>query len=303
MSDRVSSYSLEDFYTDCVALPGAAGAEARDILAAGATIIRADPSTTDHCRGELVSALRLAHGAPASLLSALTRFFNAQRESEPLDFQQVCERIYEADYYPVAEHLIFAFPYGERRARTILRACDEALSRSNANARVLDVGVGPGVIARRMTERHPGIELDVLDASSACLEYARLMLNSRRVAGAIRSDFRTYESAEPYDLIVASEVIEHVDDPTAAMIHLRSLLAAEGMIIVGVPVRLPMTMHLTVFSSIEDVSAMARNAGFVVNEGWLYPLYGDSVDVTLCLLAEQETAAMTQARREPPTDG
>lgn len=279
-----AEFTLDRFYEDCRRLPGPAGKEVGEILQAGSVFGRTDPSNPDRCAAELSLALRLNGGDPSSLLMALTDFFQAQRKPVDLSFTQVAKQIYEAPFYPTAEHLIFAFPYGQKRADTILDSCKGGLARSRSGATVLDVGVGPGVIARRLMDQRGDLKLDILDVSDRCLSYAARVLEGKPVRSSVQTDFRAYLPEEKYDLIIASEVVEHVESPLDALAHLRSCLAYDGTLVVGVPIQLPMTMHLTVFASVEQVYSLAEQAGFLIDEGSIYPLYGRSLNLALRLV-------------------
>lgn len=288
-----TEYPIERFYDDCRRLPGVSGQEIRQILQAGSVIRRSDPLNSAKCAEELSLALRLNADEPNRLLTSLAAFFDAQRKPTDLTFSEVAAEIYDAPFYPIAEHLIFAFPYGQRRADTVLAACDRSLTHARSGAAVLDVGVGPGVIARRLLEKRQDLALDILDISERCLRYAERVLVSSPVRSRIHTDFRDYPAEAKYDVIIASEVVEHVESPLDALAHLRTCLKSDGILILGVPIRLPMTMHLTVLDSVENVFTLAERAGYLIDEGFIYPLYGGSLDVTVRLMPREITAPAT----------
>lgn len=107
---------------------------------------------------------------------------------------------------------------------------DEVLSRlsvsdwlSNPNAKVLDVGVGEGHMARRLSEQ--GVCFDCLDISSAAL---------KKVGSLCRSVFLHAENlpSNEYSLVMHHLVAQHMDDPalTSQLHHLIRSLRLEGTI-------------------------------------------------------------------------
>ena len=83
-----------------------------------------------------------------------------------------------------------------------------------------------------------------------------------------------------FDIVVASEVIEHVPDPWHVLHEIHRILRKGGYLIIGVPIRLPMTMHLYDFESIEQAISSFKQNGSDLVEAHLYPLYNEALDLT-----------------------
>ena len=96
-----------------------------------------------------------------------------------------------------------------------------------ANTRVLDFGAGAGHILRSLHAAHPAADITFIEANPDVAE---------RVAA---FGFRRADGLEgatgPYDLILAIEVIEHVDDPLAVLRALRERLAPNGRVFLTTP--------------------------------------------------------------------
>lgn len=95
-------------------------------------------------------------------------------------------------------------------------------------ARILDVGAGAGVfldVARRRGWCVRGVEPSVIAANFAA-EHLDLHL--------YRGFIEDY-SDEPFDVVYASFVLEHIADPWACMKRLRKLTKTEGLIWIEVP--------------------------------------------------------------------
>lgn len=100
-------------------------------------------------------------------------------------------------------------------------------------ARVLDIGCGSGYLGGQVKTRRPGTLVDGVDISSVALERARAHLD--RVwhfdldGGSLPAPEGTY------DLVVASEVIEHLYDVQHATAEIARVMRAGGHAILTVP--------------------------------------------------------------------
>lgn len=88
---------------------------------------------------------------------------------------------------------------------------------------VLDVGCGEGYLSRVLLDRFPGIRLTGVDVSAAAVEQAAIRCPEGRFLQADVAALRDWD--ERFDLVVCSEVLEHLEDPAGA---LRVLAARSG---------------------------------------------------------------------------
>lgn len=98
---------------------------------------------------------------------------------------------------------------------------------------VLDVGCGTGAsLTRPLAERFPTVRFIGVDSEGTSIEHARR-------AGALPNleygGDDLHERTGEVDLVIASEVIEHVEDPEGFLADLRARLAAGGALIVTLP--------------------------------------------------------------------
>jgi 2-polyprenyl-3-methyl-5-hydroxy-6-metoxy-1,4-benzoquinol methylase len=103
--------------------------------------------------------------------------------------------------------------------------------------RALDLGCGRGWITRLLADRLGGWEVHGVDPLAASVEVARIQhpdLDFRRATG---GDLIRAGEAEGYDLIVASEVVEHVpyDDQPAFLAETWELLRPGGFLLLTTP--------------------------------------------------------------------
>ncbi len=102
------------------------------------------------------------------------------------------------------------------------------------DARVLDFGCFDGIVGIPLLRRCPGIRYVGVDPHPGAIERFRDRLE--RFGLADRAHIQASTSPHGiYDVIIWSEVIEHVPDPLAYLQELRSMLGPEGVIFVTTP--------------------------------------------------------------------
>lgn len=201
------------------------------------------------------------------------------------EFQVIKARLYDRPFYPLREHLRYALPYGTSREGTILELVEQV---TNSPMCVLDAGTGPGVLLARVLQRRTGAEGVGIDVSARCVEYAsrfcEFLQLSERVRFSVQDIRRLAIRGASIDLIIASEVLEHIPSPAEALMQFQRILRDEGQLIVGVPIRLPLAMHLFDFEDVGQAVEMLEGAGFEVVSLRLYPLYFGAMDFSaLCV--------------------
>jgi 2-polyprenyl-3-methyl-5-hydroxy-6-metoxy-1,4-benzoquinol methylase len=98
-----------------------------------------------------------------------------------------------------------------------------------AGGRLLDVGCGHGLLLDEARQR--GFEVVGLELSRAAARHARdaLGLDVREVA------LEDFEDADGFDVVVLADVLEHLDDPVAAVERCARLLRPDGALCVVTP--------------------------------------------------------------------
>jgi SAM-dependent methyltransferase len=100
---------------------------------------------------------------------------------------------------------------------------------------VLDMACGVGYGTALLSENECVTSAVGVDMSCSAIEYAKQRYGNEHVAYACL-DALQFSSRRRFENIVSLETIEHVDDPAALFLHLVSLLAPAGRLIVSVPV-------------------------------------------------------------------
>jgi tRNA (cmo5U34)-methyltransferase len=106
--------------------------------------------------------------------------------------------------------------------------------------RVLDLGAGTGILSAYVAERHPGVELVLLDAVASMLAQAQQLLAGREVAVAV-ADLRDPLPEGPFDAVVSALAIHHLDDDAKQDLNarVREVLRPGGVFVNAEQIRAP----------------------------------------------------------------
>lgn len=120
-------------------------------------------------------------------------------------------------------------PYGHKKRLEFA----SALLASRSPARVLEIGCGTGaLLIQPLAERFPAWNFLGIDSDQPSIEYALSNCTSSNLAFA--ADARMATSAS-YDVVIASEVLEHVDRPLEFLAYASSRLSPGGCLLLTIP--------------------------------------------------------------------
>ena len=106
------------------------------------------------------------------------------------------------------------------------------VSSSKDKSKVLDLGIGLGIITYLLSEYFENYS--VIDADRGIIEdYKKKYPKSK--ANIIQSFFEDYECAEKYDLIIMNNILEHLSDPILVLKKYAQYLNDGGRIAIAVP--------------------------------------------------------------------
>ncbi|HVR48004.1 MAG TPA: class I SAM-dependent methyltransferase [Candidatus Binatia bacterium] len=210
-----------------------------------------------------------------SLRGYIAQSPSLQMTTQPIDQRSAAERntaIYDRFWEDAPDYVRY-HPGARHRRRLILRAVGRS-----PYASVLDVGCGDGTLLRQVRRARP----DVAVWAGADLSASQVERNKSRLADVdfYALDIQKAALERTFDLVLCSEVIEHLDDPVAAIRHLASMLNPGGRLVLTCPTG---TVYATEkhFGHVrhptrgwleqETVAAGLRVASL---QCWGWPLYG-----------------------------
>lgn len=109
-----------------------------------------------------------------------------------------------------------------------------------------------------------------VDGSNAYLKYRNLSDKCT----VIEKDFFQFVSEESFDCILMGEVLEHVEQPLMMLNKIYELLNRGGKAFITTVINTPTVDHISLFSSIEQVVDLVKDAGFKVID-YMYATEGN----------------------------
>lgn len=112
-------------------------------------------------------------------------------------------------------------------ASAVLRIVVRNLTHPDQHQRLLDFGCGYGALLRILGSKN--IETTGFEPSDERRKIAA------KFATSVYSDLKSVSTTAPYDIVICTEVLEHVPNPAETIQSLRSLTALGGLLCVTVP--------------------------------------------------------------------
>ncbi|MCM3870883.1 MAG: class I SAM-dependent methyltransferase [Pyrinomonadaceae bacterium] len=218
---------------------------------------------------EVVGDLLAVSGmSPHQVAESLRKYVRLKRgENHSLPFETARESIYDQPFYPLVTHFTLAFqPSAVARLRFVRRIVESIAS---SHAAVADLGCGSGAMLCEVLRVQPGWTGYGLDISEAAINYARRLAAHKDVAARVR--FQTGcllnlpFASNSLDVVIASEVVEHLPNPERVFAELSRVLAPGGLLLVTVPVESHTPAHMHALNSAEDLCALLERAGLAVS--------------------------------------
>lgn len=159
---------------------------------------------------------------------------------------------------------------------------NDFLPRVREGADHLEVGPGHGLFLY-FAARSPRIASvtgwDVSATSIAKTRDALRVLDSPREAELhLQNLFEAPATGPAFDSVVMSEILEHLEDPVAALEAVAQHIRPGGLLFVNVPANSPAPDHIFLFESIEHAAEIVRSAGFAVELEREFPMSGATVE-------------------------
>ncbi|MBX9608761.1 MAG: class I SAM-dependent methyltransferase [Gammaproteobacteria bacterium] len=153
------------------------------------------------------------------------------------------------------------------------------------STRHLEIGPGHGLLLSCAAEHPLVVETVGWDVSEASIEQTRRCLASlgtpRPTRLVLQNLFDAPDSAERFDSVVLAEVLEHLEDPVAALRSVRQHMAPGARLWVHVPINSPAPDHLYLLRSPGEARHLLEAGGFRVVEAQSFPMSGVTLERAL----------------------
>ena len=119
------------------------------------------------------------------------------------------------------------------RWRTAENSAGYLLDRLSADARLLDVGCGPGTITAGLAARVPAGHVTAIDRAADVLDSARAEAERQGLANVTFETGDVYQLAfgdGTFDVVHAHQVLQHLSDPVAALAEMRRVCRPGGLV-------------------------------------------------------------------------
>ncbi len=167
-------------------------------------------------------------------------------------------------------------------AATFEMFLDRVLGAAKAPFDYLEVGPGHGLMVCFAARSPMSLTLEAWDVSEVSLRETRAALDQLGTPKPVVLTQTDILAATPsprrFDLIVISEVLEHLENPEQALRFLRGAMAPGGRLFVNVPLNSPSPDHIYLLSHPDEARALVEDAGFRVSGLELYATQGTAID-------------------------
>lgn len=148
----------------------------------------------------------------------------------------------------------------------------------------LEIGPGHGLFlyfAARSSRVAKVSGWDVSPTSIAATREALVTLGSPKIAELTLQNLFEAPSADGarlFDSIVMSEILEHLEDPVAALQAAAKYLKPGGTLFVNVPANSPAPDHIFLFNGLDHAVEIVERAGLTVIENKEFPMSGATLE-------------------------
>jgi ubiquinone/menaquinone biosynthesis C-methylase UbiE len=169
---------------------------------------------------------------------------------------------------PYVDGMLLAQVAWYNHAATLEMFMNRVLGAAPSPFRYLEVGPGHGLMVYFAAASALCASLEAWDVSETSLSETRAALQrlglSKPVQFTQTDILQTAHPERTYDLIVISEVLEHLERPDLALDFLRGVLAPKGRLFINVPLNSPCPDHIYLLSTPEEARRLIEDAGFSI---------------------------------------
>ncbi len=240
------------------------------------------PALLDTSDTMAAATLRLA-GDGAAGIAADYRWLCAQIQEEELNFARTGSyrytsfaetnaHVYSDDAFMnrYMHGLLFSHVLWYMHLSSLHFFTGRLAARLNPGGRVLEVGSGHGLMLYLALDRlglAEAVAWDLSEVSLAQTKSALALLGmAERTTLVVQDMHKAEPGGQPFDLVILSHLLEHLDDPVDALRRLKPVVAKGSYVFVNIPLNAPMPDHLVLLETPEAAMAILEQGGFRVLE-------------------------------------
>ncbi len=215
----------------------------------------------------IADVLAVTQSDAEEIARLLRRYIRLRRERDDhLPFDEACRGIYDQSFYPVVTHFTYALQPSATARLNFVKGVVKSINARQAS--FADLGCGSGVILSEILMMKPLWTGHGLDISREAITYARKLAAHKQVAD--RTSFRAGNvthlpyADESLNLIIASEIIEHMPEPERVVGEIARVLKPGGQLVLTMPLESHTPGHIHTLSSREDLRVLCERAGLTV---------------------------------------
>jgi 2-polyprenyl-3-methyl-5-hydroxy-6-metoxy-1,4-benzoquinol methylase len=190
----------------------------------------------------------------------------------PQALPDVISEVYEDEGYmvPYMWAAILIYPFWPSMVNHIALYRDEFVKALPADARVLELASGHGVLSLLAAEERKDLRLEGLDISPAAVAIANRLLGVSGHLDRVKFEVKDALAVEQggargkYQGIIAAMLAEHLEDPQPLFQAISRLLAKDGLVFFSTAIESAQRDHLYEFNHESQAVKLAEDAGLRV---------------------------------------
>ena len=107
--------------------------------------------------------------------------------------------------------------------------------KDNKCKKVLELGPGPGVLGSKVLKDHSNLEYHLVDIEAAKLANEKEKLGGTFHVQDLTGDLDTTNLPEDFNLFIANDFLEHIQNPANIVLKAKSILKEDGLAFISVP--------------------------------------------------------------------
>lgn len=170
----------------------------------------------------------------------------------------------------------------------------------------LEIGPGHGLYLANAASSDKCVLAEGWDVSRESLSQTSMSLKRMGVVAPVKLEERDVQvpvaadNGKKFDILVISEVLEHLEKPVQALQSLRQHLSADGRIMINFPINSPAPDHIFLLRSEKEVVDFVEGAGLSVKSVVSFPSTGYSLERANAIQASVTCVIVAKAKKTNP---